>query len=453
MEQTQRKAAFPDIFKYSFGGLGVQMTSTLVMSYLTFFYTDIFGVSSMAVAGLMLASRFIDAVTDPIMGMISDHTRSRFGRYRPWLMFAAPILGVIVFLLFSAPNLSPTMKLVYVYVVYISYSLASTAVNIPYYALTPVLSDDFYQRTVIIAWKSAMTQTGKFFVTVLALPLVNLFGGGAQGWAAYGALIGVLLTVSYWIAAWGSKPYDTMNLEIKKERVNFKSEIRLLVKNKPLLMLVIAYSTDMIANATLGAANMYFFKYVLHREDLVAVVGFALTATGIISIPLIPLISKKFGKKQTYWFTSLLSMIPLALMWINPHSSDWMLIAWMAVLGLISSVPSALGWAMLPDCVDYAEWKYGIRGNGLVSSAFTFCNKMGSALGGFFTSFLLGLVGFVANQEQTEIVLGAILFLRFGVPILGYIASVISMSFYELTDTRYAEILNELNEKRGVAQK
>ena len=178
MNQKYEKAKFSDVFKYSFGGLGSNLAFFLVMSFLTFFYTDIFGISSYVVATLMLISRFIDAFTDPIMGMLGDNTRSKMGKYRPWIIFGAPVLGVLIFLLFTAPEMSPTMKVVYAYVIYILYSLASTVVNIPYHALTPVLSEDPQQRTEIVAWKQGMGTVSQFVITILALPLVELFGGG-----------------------------------------------------------------------------------------------------------------------------------------------------------------------------------------------------------------------------------------------------------------------------------
>ena len=167
MNQKYEKAKFSDVFKYSFGGLGSNLAFFLVMSFLTFFYTDIFGISSYVVATLMLISRFIDAFTDPIMGMLGDNTRSKMGKYRPWIIFGAPVLGVLIFLLFTAPEMSPTMKVVYAYVIYILYSLASTVVNIPYHALTPALSEDPQQRTEIVAWKQGMGTVSQFVITCL----------------------------------------------------------------------------------------------------------------------------------------------------------------------------------------------------------------------------------------------------------------------------------------------
>lgn len=449
MNQKYEKAKFSDVLKYSFGGMGSNLAFFLVMSYLTFFYTDIFGISSYVVATLMLVSRFIDAFTDPIMGMLGDNTRSKMGKYRPWIIFGAPVLGLLVFLLFTAPEMSATMKVVYAYVIYILYSLASTVVNIPYHALTPVISKDPQQRTVIVTWKQGMGTVSQFIITILALPLVELFGGGKQGWAIYGALIGILTTVSFWICAWGGKKYDKVDETVSKEKFNFKENIQLITKNKPMLMLMIAFGTDVLANATYSAVNMYYFKYVLGRVDLVAPVATAILIGEIVSLPFLPFLSKLLGKKRLYWFGSLLSILPLAVMWIKPTAPVIILMSMMGAFGFMSRIPSNMGWAMLPECSDYAEWKYGKRGDGLLSSSLTFINKFGMAIGGFIASFFLGLVGFVANQDQSEVVLNMIVFLRFGMPILGYIASLISMHFYEITSEKYEEIRKDLDKRQN----
>ena len=310
MENKYSKAKFLDVFKYSFGGLGSNLAFFLVMSYLTFFYTDIFGINTMVVSGLMLISRFIDAFTDPIMGMLSDHTHSKMGKYRPWIIGGAPLLGLFIFLLFTAPEMSPNMKIVYVYIIYITYSLVSTVVNIPYHSLTPVMSQDPDQRTVIVSWKQGMGTVAQFIVTIMALPLVDAFGGGKQGWAIYGALVGIMTTVSFWVCAWGGKKYDVCDMQRERVRLNMVNDLKLLVKNKPMLMLMIAFGTDVLANATYSAVNMYYFKYVLNRVDLVPKVASAILFAGIILIPLLPAIAKLVGKKRLYWLGSLFSIFP-----------------------------------------------------------------------------------------------------------------------------------------------
>ena len=429
METKYNKAKFSDVVKYSLGGFGGNLGFFLTMSYLTFFYTDIFGISSMVVATLMLMSRFIDAFTDPLMGMIGDHTRTKLGKFRPYIIFGAPILGIVIFLLFTAPNMSANMKIVYAYVIYIAYSLASTVVNIPFQSLTPVMSEDPYQRTVIVSWKMGMGVLSQFVITVLALPLVELFGGGKQGWAIYGALIGILTTISFWICAWGGKPYDVCDMTEKKKKENPLKDLVCLAKNKSMLMLMIAFGTDVLANATYSAVNVYYFKYVLHREDLVAAASMAILVGGLVLLPFLPALSKKIGKKKLYWIGSLFSIVPLVVTWFNPTPGVTVLMTAMAAYGVFARIPGNLGWAMLPECSDFAEWKFNKRVDGLMTSSLTFINKFGMALGGFIASFFLGLVGFVANQEQPQAVINMIVFLRFGMPVLGYVASLISMAF------------------------
>ena len=266
--------------------------------------------------------------------------------------------------------------------------------------------------------------------------------------AVYGALIGILTTVSFWICAWGGKEYDVCDMQAEKGSFNMLKDLKLLLHNKPMVMLMIAFGTDVLANATYSAVNMYYFKYVLGREDLVPKVASAILFAGIVSIPLLPILTKWFGKKRLYWFGSALSIIPLVVMWIRPTAPVAVLMSMMAMFGFISKIPSNLGWAMLPECSDYAEWKFGQRADGLMSSSLTFINKFGMAIGGFIASFFLGLVGFVPNQEQTTAVLGMISFLRFGMPVLGYIASLISMAFYEITSEKYAQIRSDLDARK-----
>ena len=459
-QQTYKRASFADVVKYSFGGIGSNMAFYLVMSYLTFFYTDIFGIDTMVVSGLMLVSRFIDAFTDPLMGMIGDHTVSKMGRFRPWIIFGAPVLGVLIFLLFTAPDLSPTMKIVYAYVVYIAYSLASTVVNIPYHALTPVMSEDPQQRTTIVTWKQGMGTIPQFVVTVMAIPMVDFFGGGATGWAIYGAFIAIITTISFWICAWGGKKYDvcdekTIQQAKQKNNFNFARDMKLLLKNKPMMMLMIAFGTDVLANATCSAVNVYYFKYVIQDMSLVAQVANVTLWTGIIAIPMLPILTKWLGKRRLFWWGEAISIIPLAVLWLvpNPSVNLIMMMSMFAFWGFISKFPSFLGWAMLPECSDFAEWKFGQRADGLMSSSLTFVNKFGMAIGGFIASFFLGLVGFIPDVPQSEAVCSMIGFLRFGVPILGYVASLISMWFYEITEDKYKEISRDLEARHAQAEK
>lgn len=445
----QNRAKFSDIVKYSFGGIGSNMPFMLIMMYLTYFYTDVFGISALAAAGLMLVARIIDTVTDPLMGMIADNTKSKLGRFRPYIIFGAPLLGLTMFLLFSTPSLSPTAKIVYAYIVYIAYSLASTVVNIPYHSLTSVMSDDAGQRTVIVSWKQGMSIFPQFLIS-LSLPIVTFFGGNSTstlGWSVYGAIAGIVTTIAFWICAWGGKPYDTMDrvpAQQKKKNTNVLSDLKFLIKNKPLLMLLIAFGTDLFAASISNAVNTYYFKYILHLESWIPTVSMLTMVVSIAAIFLVAPLAKKFGKKSLSWWTSLLCIVPNLVLILVPNPVLAVVATMLSAYGFTTRITSTLAWAMLPDCVDWGEWKFAKRIDGLTTSTMTFMNKLSSALAGSLAMAVLGVMGFVANQEQTTAVCGAIMFMRFAVPILGHIATLISLFFYELTESRIKQINEEL---------
>lgn len=302
--QTLKKAKMTDIVKYSFGGIGSNIPFLVIIMYMTFFYTDVFGISPLTASAIMLTARLIDAVTDPLMGMLSDNTRCKMGRFRPYIIFGAPFLGLTLFLMFTTPNLTPGQKVVYAYVVYIAYSLMSTVCNIPYHALTAVMSEDPGQRTVIVTWKQGMGKIPGLLMS-LALPIVAFFGGDAAspfGWSVFGAIIGICTTISFWICAWGGKPYDTMDkvAVVSKDapKENILKDLKYIFKNKPLMMALIAVGTDLLAFSFSNAVNAYYFKYVLNHQDWLPTVSMCTTIIGFVAIFVTVPLTKKLGKKQ-----------------------------------------------------------------------------------------------------------------------------------------------------------
>lgn len=443
-----------DIFKYSLGGLGVTLVTNLTMSYLNFFLTDIFGITAFVVAGIMLVSRIIDAVTDPIMGMIADRTKSRWGKFRPWMIFFAPVLGVAIFLLFYTPNISESSKVVYAYAIFIFYSIAITIVSIPYFALVPVISKDAHTRTIIISWKSVACQIAVLFIATFALPMVNSFGGGQKGWAMFGGFIGIVSTLLIWIAANGAKKYDIAeNTEVisknKEDNNNSKKDLKILFKTPPLLVLVLAFGFSMFANTLVNSANMYYFKYILHKENWIPTVMAVCMGASILSSIILPKIEAIFGKKKAFIYSSLVCAVPLILLGLKPNvTSIYILLLQLVLFGFMYGIASALPWAMVPECIDYAEWKYNVQPNGLFTSTFTLVQKFGIAVGGFLSSFLLGMAGFVANKEQVESSIKMIISLRFIIPAVLFVLVAVVLYFYEITPERAKNISKELEERR-----
>lgn len=449
MEKTMRKAKISEILKYGLGGVGSNVAFMLVMAYLMFFYTDVFGINAAAVGGLFFVTRFIDAITDPMMGMIADRTRSKYGKFRVWVLFGAPLLGLTVAMMFAAPDLSPTGKLIYVYVTYIAYSLISTIVNIPYHSLTPVLSQDPDQRTVIATTKQLLGQFGNAFVTIGAIPLVTMLGGGARAWQIYGIASGIIIVIAFYFCAWGAKNHDVSNVVTKestsenKPKLTFKKQMALILKNRALLMLMIAFGTDMIAFAAANATNIYYFTYAVKRPDLIPVIGLFALVIGVPITFTIPSLSKRFGKKRLFTIASTTLIAISSWLFFIPFENSTLILVQAAILAAVSPFTGVIGWAMLADCVEYGEWVTGIRGEGTVSSQLTFVNKLGMALGGILAGMMLSAVGYVAGGEQSASVLRAIVGIKALLPAAGYVCSVIAMFFYPITKEFYYQMIED----------
>ncbi|MGL1891457.1 MAG: MFS transporter [Spirochaetaceae bacterium] len=449
-----RRASTSEVVRYGFGGIGSNIPFFLTLQFLMYFLTDHFGISAAAVGGLFLFSRLIDAITDPLMGMLADRTKSKIGKYRPYIIWGAPVLGLLTVMLFWTPDLSTAGKIVYIYIIYIMYSLVSTVVNIPYHSLTPILSQDPDQRTVIATFKQVLGIVGIMFVSVGAIPITKALGGGSKAWTIFAIISAVLLTLSFWLCASGAKKHDRLE-HYKKENstsgLSIREQLKLITKNKALLMLMIAFGTDMIAYAAASAVNIYYFTYAVKRPDLIAsTMGIGVVFSILVSI-FIPFLSKRVGKKPLFLAGSAILMILSFILFFVPFTSVSVIFVLAVLTMAFGPLTGVVGWSMLADCVEYGEWKTGLEGAGTVSSQLTFVNKLGMALGGFIGGTLISMSGYIPGADQAETVLKTIVGIKTLLPVAGYIASLISMSFYPITKEFYSKMISD-NELRRQKQ-
>ena len=442
-----RLAKRSEIIKYGFGEIGSNIPFIMMLMYSMYFYTDIFGISAGLVGSIFLSARLVDAFTDPLMGILADKTRTKMGKYRPWIKYMAPFMGLGTFLVFATPEFSITGKIVYAFVTYIFYSIVSTAVNIPYHSLTAQLSEDPDQRTTIAVTKQAFAVPAMIVGSILVLPLVEVLGGGTTAWAIYGAFAGITTMLAFWVCQIGAKEHDKLELYKDDEGNNTvtKEDLKLIYKNQPLLMLLVAFGTDMVAFAAASAVNVYFFIYYLGREDLVPLVGMMQLGGMLLVFPILTWITKKFGKKNVYLVnTSLLTILFIVWFSVGPDNIPLhLLLAF--VTTTLAIVPGTLGWSMVADCVDYAEWKLGKRGAGTVTSLLPFINKLGMAIGGGFVGYFIAYAGYDGGLSiQPDSAVLAIRQVKFLLPVFGYIASLISMFFYKLNNKTMAEMKDAL---------
>ena len=456
-EQVQlKKARLVDMILYGFGGIGANIPFIFMGAYLSFFYTDIFGLAPAIVSALMLGSKIVDAVIDPFIGALADRVVTKFGKFRPFVMFGAPVMGLSIFMVFSTPDLDPNAKVLYACAAYIFYVVASSFVVIPNNSIANLMSADPKQRATVQTFKQGMAAIPQF-MSAMALPLVDLLGGGTAGWSNYGIVMGIATCVVFWICTMGSKNYDTYELA-REETTGDKSErksagdvvrdIAKTFKNKEMLLLIGAFCTEMTCFTLQNTMNMYYFTYVLGHKDWVATVSSVGVIVGIIGTITVPFFTRVWGKKRSFQVFVALTILPNLLMLFVPSPELALITVAMSSYSFTSRIVIVFAWSMIPDVVDYGEYTTGVRSNGLTQASVQLMNQLGQALGGSIPVMIIGALGYVANRAQTPEVLGAIVALRWGVPCVFNLISFIFIRFYGLTDERAAEIGAKLQERR-----
>ena len=415
------------------------------LSFLLFFYTEVFGLSAGVAAGVFLVARLVDAVTDPIMGYIADRTKSKFGRFRPYLLYGAIPLGLIAIATFTVPDLGLTGKIVWAYTTYVLFGILYTVVTIPYASLTAVISDDSQERSTISTLRMAGAFSGGWLVSVSMLWIVDFFGGGAEGFQYTLIIFCFVSTVMLWITFLGTK--ETVGTSAELESVPLNQAVKSLIRNPPLWIVITLFVLGMLAFTFRATATPYYFTYNMQRPELIGLFFGVTLGVMIIGLIAIPYLSERFGKAGAIRLGAVIAMIGALGFYFNDPANVFMVFFWGSLLALGGAPIAVLGWAMIPDTVEYAEWRSRVRADGVIFSTASFFQKVGKAVGGAAVAMLLGVFGYVANQEQTESALMGILIAMSIVPLLANVLLFIASLFYRLTAPRHAALVKRIRRR------
>lgn len=447
---------------YSTGNFANNIIFLMVGTYVTYFYTNLLGISPFMAGLVFMVARLVDAITDPLMGMIVDHTNTKFGRYRPYIIAGAPFLGIMFVLLFTAPDLSPNGKVVYAFVTYIIYSLAWTVVQIPQLALPALLSNDIAKRTRIQAIFQAFGSIASLIISAWALPILDALGGqdNAAAWFKFTVIFGAIAVVIFILSAMSVKDLDVYdpNFEAKKkEKVPLSKQFQVITKNRALAMTLIAYGTDMFAYTISNSLRIYFFKYNMNgRTDLITYIGYASTIFGFALVVFIQPMVRKLGKRTSIILIEVMAIVCTLPMLFTGLSGAYSVAAVMFTYIAIAftwTTNNMLSRSAVLDSANYAQIKTGINGTALVNSTFTFINKCCQAFSMFFSGTILSATGYNADlTQQTPECLRAILLLCTVVPIIGYACSVIAMKFYPISRQGEIKMQQEMDAIRDGSQ-
>ena len=431
---------------YGIADFGINLYFISAMTYLLYFYTDVFGLSAAAAAGVMGVARLVDAVTDPMMGGIAERTRSRWGRLRPYLLFGALPLAALAVLTFTVPDLDYLGKLWWAYITYTAFGIAYTVVSIPYSALTASLTSDHDERTVLSTIRMACAFGGGLVVSGITWDLVGWFDSEAEGYRWSMLLYAVAATALLWITFAMTRERIQPPPE---QKLKIADSARAVFFNPPLIVVIVMFTGGMLSFTVRQAIAPYFFKYNLERPDLVGTWFQITLSIMFLGLLVTPMLARRYGKAGGILIGALVTIVASAGMYFTPYSEIELIFFWGCLMALGGTPIAVLGWAMLPDTVDYAQWRHGVRADGAIFSMSSFFQKLAKTIGGAGIAAVLALAGYVANAEQTAASLAAIHGLMTLAPAAIMVVMVLAARAYRLDAGAHRRLLAEMDAARS----
>jgi len=426
---------------YGIGDFGFNLVVQAAAVHLMFFFTDVYAIPAAAAGIISLASKIWDAVIDPGIGLLVDNTRTRWGGKRPYLLFGALPAGLSVFLLFLGPELPPAGKVAYSAASFILFCTALSVANIPYTALSASITLDSLERSRLSAWRMSLAIVGTLVAAGATRLLVGLLPTQLAGFrvvgASYGLLAALILLVCF-------ASVRERVAEERRESADLRQSLRTLGANPPYLLLTGGMFLFMIAVGMTASGVNYLFKYNLRAESSASLALLALLGTAVLSIPAYLHLANRTSKRLAFLVgMSILAAVLAALYFVSERGVG-LTLALFVVGGIGMSSIYFCPWAMLPDTVEYSQWKLGARREGILFGTFFLFQQLGSAVALFLQGMGLHLAGYSANAEQSPRALEGIRLLMSLVPLAFVAAGLVLISFYSITAERHRQIVLEL---------
>jgi GPH family glycoside/pentoside/hexuronide:cation symporter len=444
------RLSFKEKLSYGLGDTASNLYFQAFNLFLFYYYTDVFGLSASAVGTLMLVTRVLDAGLDPLMGIAADRTTSRWGKFRPYILWGALPFGVLGYIMFANPALGPGGKLVYAYVTYTLMWVAYTAVNIPYSALMGVMSPSSADRTSLATYRFICAFGGGFAIQGLTLPLTKALGHGnaAEGFSKTMAIFAVV-SVTLFLNTFANT----------RERVtppagqspSVRADLRSLAANGPWLILFFAAFANLVNVAIRNGSLIYYFKYVVGDESKFTLFSTSGTVAFIAGALATKLFLRFVSRRDLMIGLTVANAFSLAAFYfVDPQ--DFTVLFWLNIVSAFLAGPTpAIVWSMYADTADYGEWKSGRRCTALVFAAVVFAQKIGLAVGSAMLGWLLSYSDFVANAIQGPGAIRGIKLMFSLVPAAFALLSGISILFYRLDEPKMKTIEFELEARKAMA--
>jgi GPH family glycoside/pentoside/hexuronide:cation symporter len=436
---------------YGIGDFGFNLYWANISAFLLIFYTDVMGIGAAAVGTMMLATKLVDAVTDPLMGAVADRTRSRWGRFRPYMLFGAVPLALTGILTWTVPDLDPGGKLVWAYATFTLMMLAYTVLAMPYSALSGVMTSDSQQRTTLISFRFIAAFAGTTLVNWLTLDLVGWLGRGDEqlGWQLTMGLYGVVAFLCFATVFASTRERIA---PLPQARSAVRQDVMDLLGNKPWLVLFVLALVIMVTIVMRSGTLVYYLKYYVSRPELTGLFLGSYSAALAVGAALTPVMTRFIDKRTAMmWLMAGVGVVSCAMYFV-PKDQIWVILGLNILIGLMLGPKSPLAFSMYADCADYTEWKTGRRATAMTFAAAAFSQKLGGALASAAIAWMLAGMGYVANQVQSDASLVGILLLLTVIPGAVALLAAAVMLAYPLGKAQLQAIQDELTARREASR-
>ncbi len=453
MPEPQQKLSVKEKLAYGLGDSAANLIFQTQITFLMFFYTNVLGIAAGTAGKILLFSRIVDAFNDPIVGALADRTNTRWGRYRPWVLWTAVPLAVLLVLCYTSPPLGTTGKIIWALATYNVLMIVYAANNIPYCALSGVMTSDPHERTSLLSWRFVCAMLAALAVNVLTLACIRTLGQGdlAMGFQLTMALWGLIAAMLFAVTFTFTKERIQA---ASRQRSSVRQDLSDLLHNGPWLALFGLSVVIYVQLALRSGSLLYYFTYYIGLENVVGRldnfgvfngVGLACVIVGVLlSKPL----AKRFGKPATFRACLLLSAAFMAAFALLPPGSFVLLLVLQVALQLSFGPTIPILWAMMADVVDYSEWKTGRRSTGLAFASLIIGLKLGFGIGGWLNGALLEVFGYSATELAAAATGRGILMMVSVIPAVSLLIGVGFLTVYRLDDRLMEQIEQSLTARR-----
>lgn len=434
---------------YGMGDAGCNILFGTIMLFVNYFYTDVFGLAPALVGVLLLSVRIIDAITDPIMGAIADRTQSRWGRFRPWLLWMALPFAICSILMFTTPDWSYESKVIYAFATYFLCSLAYTAVGVPYCSLGSVITNDPKERVSCQSYRFVMVGIATLILSLTLLPMVEWFGDGdkAKGYQMAMAVLAVLAMCMYLFC------FATVRERIRPAvptNSDLKSDLKDIWKNDQWVRILLLTLCNVCPGFIRMAATMYYVLWVMQQSTSFATMFISLGVVGMMGGSMLAkTLTDRFCKLKVFFWTNIaLALFSCGFYFLDPHATVLIVVMYF-LLNILHQIPSPLHWSLMADVDDYGEWKTGKRITGISFSGNLFFLKLGLAIAGAMVGFLLSWYGYDASaQHQSPDAVHGIVMLFTIIPGIGYLITAGVVRLLKVDTKLMKQIQEDLKKRR-----